>query len=1247
MGDSKDQVLEALLRRLAETPAASELPRHIRAGGVLLDRFEIERQLGAGGMGRVFAAYDRVRQDVVAVKLLGRLTPHSIVRLKREFRSVAELVHPNLVRCHELFSDGTDWFFTMDVIDGVALPAFLERSAGDPPWKAVRYVFGQLALALSVLHGAGMLHADLKPSNFLITKGDHRVVLLDFGLARPIGLFAPREGIAGTPGYMAPEQQQGHTLTEAVDWYAFGVVLHCALTGQFPSSPESAGRLAAVPEDLRRLCLDLLQARADDRPRGQEVLRRIGRLAEDPTSPHAPKVSSSILVGREAELTQLEKAFQATLSGQPSIVLVTGPSGIGKTSLVREFLTRVRDRGGAILTSACRERESMPYKAVDGLIDGLVDILDGLPDSEARALLPAHLAELTILFPGLREVASVARAPKAQAETLDQTVVRLRAIGAFVELLSNLRSRAPLAVWIDDLQWSDAESALLLGPVLGGAAPAPVLLVAASRNGAGAASSGERGSSGSNSSGPMLEVLLQERSLTLPRPQEIALAPLGADAAERLALELLPRGGSGSEAAAHDIAQESDGHPLFITELAHALGHADEAARSYVPMTLQDLVVRRVGRLPREARRLLEMTAIAGAPLPRSVLLKTQEVTFAAGEASLDLLKASRLVRTQGLKQHDAVDVQHDRIREIVIHGLSETHRRYCHLALARVLESRPESQPDFVATHYQAGGEPSQASRFWLLAADEANRALAFSHAADLYAKAILDARLEPSALRELHLRRAQALARAGKGPAAAEVFLALAENCPRDEAVELQRRAAEQLLLSGHLQRGLAVIEQVLRVIGMRGTRGGRSGLVSLMGGRLRLRVRGLRYLARAERDLSREELVQLDASWTIACSLGTVDFIRGADFQNEHILLALRAGEPRRLLRALTLEVGYSATPGLGSERRTARLLAIAEELARSGADDTAVAFLFVARGVAAYLQGRLDQALTQLEGAAEHLARRGAGVALETLTAQRFVIASLFFLGRFKRLGQFVPPLLANAEGTGNIYATMCFRTGYSSVVWLARDDVREARRQLQRARDEWTTSGFHLSHLNMLIGEIHLDLYLGDAERALARLEEQWPSIREAQLLHIAVLRAQLMQLRSASAVAAADRAEARGQRSRAHALRAEARTFLRQLRRERIVRAAPWNSLVSAALAWSHGDEGTAALRLRESIQQFDEQGMELYAAAARVRLGERTRSSAGAPAAAGYQVLARENVANPGRMVEMLAPGFGSAPAW
>ncbi len=1227
MSDQSDEALEQLAWQTEELPSQT-VRREIRAGITLAGRFEVGRRLGAGGMGQVFAAFDRTRQTQVAVKILGRLTPRSIRELKREFRAASEIVHPNLVPLHQLFCDDVEWLFSMDLVDGVSFPDLCPGTR--PPEALVRHVLRQLAVALSVLHNAGTLHGDLKPSNFLITPKEQRVVLLDFGLARPIGLVQESD-YGGTPGYMAPEQSVGGALTQAADWYSFGVVLYEALTGILPFRNPSEQRLGDAPADLRDLCMRLLRIRPDERPSGEEVRRCMGVAATETLfSPEAP-ASRRGLVNRHVELAALHREFQSARQGHAAIALLHGPSGIGKTALVEAFVQSACGQGARVLSSRCRERESMGYKAADGLVDDIVRVLGSLDESEAANFVPEGIEDLTVLFPALNAVEAIERAPRRKSETADQTVVRLRAIAAFQNMLGRFSARTPIIVWMDDLQWSDAESALLVGSLLRGSQPVPLLFIGSYR-------------SLPDGRGPMLDALFDD-STAFPTPVELALAPLSPEASERLALESLPSREPEAAAIARTIGRDAGGHPLFIAELAHALGTPDARAEGRRPSTLLELVLNRIAALPSDARDLLELTAVAGVPLSRSVLRQTSEIGFARTEEALDLLRACRLVRSYGPNEDDAVDTHHDRIREIVAHDLDEERRKRHHRALARVLEEDLQTKPDVLAVHHHGSGDLPRAGRYWIVAADLALRALAFEHAANLFEKGLAHAVLESVERREVQVRRAQALAYAGRGPAAADVYLEVAATCERDEALELRRRAAEQLLLAGHLDRGLRLIGGVLQSLGMREAGGRPRDLFAIARSRVLVRIRGLRHVARSESELPREELAQLDASWTLSCSLSLVDPVRGAAFQNRHLLMALSAGEPRRLLRALTLELSYAATPGVGSERRTAHILAVADTLVQMHSDDAALALLSLARGIAAYLQGRVASALTNCEEALRLLSERGVGAVWETLSAQRFAIASLFFLGQLRRLGEFVAPALTAAEETRNLYATMCFRSGYSTVTWLARDRVDEARRQIDRGRDEWQgAGGAPLFLYNLLIGELFVDLYTGDAEAALARLHGQWPKLAQAHLLRIGVLRVQLWHLRAATLCQVATDLPA-GRHGRAVELRREARQIGKRLRADRNLRAVALGEMVDAAVDRSEGNLHSARKRLRRCVATFDKLGMRLFAAASLVRLGEMTRDGTGETIArAGHAAFESEGVVNAARMIDLLAPGFASS---
>ena len=253
-------------------------------------RFELVDELGRGGMGIVYRARDRQRGGEVALKALHEVKPAELLRLKREFRVMCNVRHPNLVRLGELIERDGGWFFTMELVAGVdfldwvgapappgraaagdsnpattAEPAAARRPRGAPTSRA-RWVtpvcrpvqplpppasqrpppvFDELRLraalrgvadGLAGLHGAGLVHRDVKPSNIKIDASG-RVVLLDFGVT--VALDDADREIAGTYAYMAPEQA-ARSRDSAADWYAVGVMLFRAMTGCLPFPPSRA-----------------------------------------------------------------------------------------------------------------------------------------------------------------------------------------------------------------------------------------------------------------------------------------------------------------------------------------------------------------------------------------------------------------------------------------------------------------------------------------------------------------------------------------------------------------------------------------------------------------------------------------------------------------------------------------------------------------------------------------------------------------------------------------------------------------------------------------------------------------------------------------------------------------------------------------------------------------------------------------------------------------------------------------------
>jgi hypothetical protein len=441
------------------------------------DRFLVQGQLGAGGYGVVYRALDRERNTPVALKTLRHVGAKALVRFKQEFRALADVSHPNLVTLYELSSHDDQWFFTMELVDGVnflwymrgdtypdessptsalSSPTSSEHSdffkqasdkistatgapAGAMNLDRLRHALPQLAEGVLALHEAEKLHRDIKPSNVLVTR-EGRVVLLDFGL---ISELAPEHthslDAVGTPAYMSPEQAAGLPLTEASDWYSVGSMLYQALTGCLPfsgpllevlrrkqeSEPAPPRELApGVPNDLDSLCQELLRLDPGKRPSGLEIRRRlrgvsVPGLAIDTALPVPP--GSTPFVGREQHLEALRDAFRTMKGGRAVTVAVRGGSGMGKSALVRRFLEELKEKEGeaVVLSGRCYERESVPFKALDALVDALSRYLRHLPSAQAEALLPHDILALARVFPVLRQVGAVNRARRAVLEIPD------------------------------------------------------------------------------------------------------------------------------------------------------------------------------------------------------------------------------------------------------------------------------------------------------------------------------------------------------------------------------------------------------------------------------------------------------------------------------------------------------------------------------------------------------------------------------------------------------------------------------------------------------------------------------------------------------------------------------------------------------------------------------------------------------------------------------------------------------------
>ncbi|MBA3393924.1 MAG: serine/threonine protein kinase [Deltaproteobacteria bacterium] len=229
-------------------------------------RYEVRRLIGEGGMGSVFGAYDRLVDQEVAIKSVREDLDGGDAGLRDELVALHRVVHPSVLRTYNLEEDGGRRFIVMELLRGKTLAARLHD--GVLPLDEVIRIGDALLGALAAAHAQGVTHRDVKPSNLFLCD-DARVILLDFGLARPSEVASARSSdgrdatqLAGTPGFMAPEVIAGGRADARADAYAAGVVLYEMVTGKHPYDSEELEvllmqhRTAPVP-DPRGLRADL------------------------------------------------------------------------------------------------------------------------------------------------------------------------------------------------------------------------------------------------------------------------------------------------------------------------------------------------------------------------------------------------------------------------------------------------------------------------------------------------------------------------------------------------------------------------------------------------------------------------------------------------------------------------------------------------------------------------------------------------------------------------------------------------------------------------------------------------------------------------------------------------------------------------------------------------------------------------------------------------------------------------------
>jgi len=1127
-------------------------------------RYRVLGLLGEGANGIVFAAEDPAVGVRVALKVL-RAGFGEAADLKREFRLVADISHPNLVLPYALESDEEQIFFTMELVTGSPILEWLHGHSSAERDTRIRETFRQLAEALWALHQRGLLHRDVKANNVLV-EPNGRVALLDFGLVRPAEAVGTVNGtyFGGTPAYLAPELLLGRRPSAAADAYALGVLLHMALMGRLPfhddarESVISRMRNAAAPEVatgpalLSEICRGLLH------PDPVQRLSVPGVIAALNTRPHAavPFVAPSLVIERDEELARLRSAYdQVKAQQRPTVVHLPGKSGMGKSALLRAFARQMRDEAW-VLEGKAYERDAVPYKALDAAMDQLAQRLGALPDVDKATLHPTAPEALCVLFPALGSALSIA--PFAAA-TMDAVTRRRWGALALSELLSKVSERFGLILMLDDLQWGDLDSARLLIDLL--TPPGPALLVLLAYR-------AEQGAA------PFLALYRRWEANNLAS-ETVAVEPLSPAAAMRMA-EVLSGG-----ARSVDIARESDGSPFIIEMLLSSPAGATLSFESALSSRLETLSAAGLA--------MLGAIALAGRPVARDRVPFTPEIPTESW-AAWSALVSKRLLRSEGTSATDHVEVYHDRIRDAVTRRLQPIERLNTHRALGESFAAA--SDDEGAASHFAAAGDTKRAFPFASNASRAALDALAFERAAQLLALAIECC--PPSSggeRRNLVMSRARALANAGHGAEAAPLFMECAAEAKEELAgYDLRREAMEQFLVAGRIDEGRAVMQQLLDDLGVWRPRSAWLTTAALYAALVRLVFRGPKV--RPPRRISDRERLLLDTFGSIGKGFASYDAMLGAWFFLRAARRALDWGESKLAVRGIAYTaclLGFSGSPG--DRKRAQGWLTAGESVANATADGHGFAFCQVSRGMIQCCAGEWQAALATFDAAAETLDGKYAASDWEAVTAKNTSLFALIQTGDLAELEIRAISLTREARDRGDLSLEVESNL-YLALTALSRDNVEAARRCVDRNIALWTVRGYHFQHWIALRFRTLAWLYDGGSEKAFDLMNAEMPRARAANLTGMQVVRIEGHDFRGRAALGAA--AQATG--SRRAALLASVEKDIECLIREKRLHAVAPAEMLQAGVALLGGDRTRALAHLRSAGGAYVESAMTLHA---------------------------------------------------
>ncbi len=735
-------------------------------------RYAVLKKLGEGGKGIVYKARDTILDRVVAIKVLKKTASgeEAYTRFMREAQTVGKLDHPNIVSIHDVGKEKEEHFLVLEFVDGTSLRDLLETyPEGKCDIQTILRISMEVCSALQYAHSQGILHRDLKPENVMLTRDD-TAKLMDFGLAKMLGQPGlTQEGIiVGTVAYVAPEIALGRGADARSDLYSFGAVLYEAVTGKPPFVGEDPVKVIfghihdrpvlpsklnpKVPQALSDCIMKLLEKEPEKRFQSAEDLQKALKKASEEfleetlapsskpnivvTSPRQVAARETQLIDRVEEMGLLRQAVDRAIRGEGGLVFLHGEAGIGKTRLARELRAYARLRGMQVLYGRCPALFKMdkvpPYVLWSEVIKGYLEI--STPE-QLQKVVGFYPAEVAKLVPELEQ--KLVAMPKSFPISPEMEQGRL--FEAVTQFITNISKETSLLVILDDLQWTDSASLLLLNYLARGAFKSPLLLLGAYRS---------TEIDAKHPLSPVLTELNRERLLQSVSLKRMSLSETSEMIKQLLGQDDIPEG------FCKLVYEKTRGNPFFAEEVVKSLREEDviyredskwkfrEVSRIEFPETVKNVVEARIGRLEEECQNTLTMASFVGNDFSCEALCGVTGIEEDKLLEIIEKLLKTGLIKQRVVRGEDVCTFADIVVRDILYEEVSPFKRKKLHNDVGRVLEKVYAKKIDEhlgeLAMHFLEGGDRDKALDYFLKAGDRAAKMYANNEAVSYFQFAI-----------------------------------------------------------------------------------------------------------------------------------------------------------------------------------------------------------------------------------------------------------------------------------------------------------------------------------------------------------------------------------------------------------------------------------------------------------------------------------------------------------------------------